>query len=1788
MTATWESSLDGTLALDPTPDASGTVLDFATLSEGEHALVLSGTDTVGNTTSDSVTIVVGPPNSKPTCEILAPQDDSAGEEGAVVQFEGLATDADIASDLLAVAWSSDKDGSLGNSTPSSSGEVVFSFSGLSPDTHAITMTVTDEVGATCTDLISYTVGTAPTIALTSPTTGSSVKLGDFISFSAEVSDADEAPTKLSLTWESSIDGVFSTQGADSTGVALFQDATLSEGTHGLTVTVTDSAGLYASAIGNFQVVANAAPSIASVSIDPDPTYVTSSLTCTYSGFNDPDGDPDASTIQWKIGGSVVGTGATLASNFAKGDAVKCVVTPSDGTDEGSKVTATRTISNSVPSLSNVTISPSAPVVGDTLSCSYAGFDDPDGDTDSSTMEWFINGSSAGSSTTLASGFSGGDTVECTVTPNDGEDDGAPVTGSITIENTLPTVTDVTISPDPAYATDSLSCSYTFDDADGDSDASSMEWFINGVSAGAGSTLAGGYAKGDEVECTVTPNDGLANGTPDSGSVTIANSVPSISDVTISPSAPVVGDTLSCSYAGFDDPDSDPDSSTLEWFINGSSAGSSPTLSSGFSGGDTVECTVTPKDGEDDGVPVTGSITIENTLPTALDITISPDPAYVTDSLSCSYTFDDADGDSDASVMEWFIDGASAGSGSTLIGGFAKGQEVECTVTPNDGIADGTPDSGSVTIANTLPVASGVSITPSAPTVSDTLTCSYAYFDADGDADESTIAWTDASGTSLGAGPSLSGAFSDGDVVTCTVTPTDDEDSGSPVSADVTIGNSAPSVSSVSISPNPATELDLLTAVPTGWDDPDGDPEDYAYAWTVDGSPAGGDMVTLDASYTAVGSVVTVTITPWDGYAYGSPVTSAPLTIGDSCVPGQAWSQVNRLCVADYQFVGEEAHDFAGYSLASAGDVDGDGLDDLLVSAHRNDDSGSTAGKTYLMFAASLGGNTTIDLDQADYAFTGEFGIDYSGISVAGGGDVDGDGKADLLIGANQNDEAGVNAGKVYLILGGNLGATTTMALSQADYAFTGQSAYEKAGFSVSFAGDVDDDGLDDILIGAFASNENAYQSGRAYLVLSGNLGSPGTIDLANSDYIFDGEASNDQAGYSVASAGDVDDDGLADLLIGAPQNSEFAVYGGKSYLILGASLGSSSAISLAQADYTFIGESDFDNAGQAVSSAGDIDGDGRDDILIGAPSSDNAGTNSGTAYVVLASSLTSPTIALSNADYTFDGESSFDSAGTGVASAGDVDGDGLKDNFIGANTTGIGGTSYLVLGGSLGATGTRSLATADYIFEGEATSDDAARAVASAGDIDGDGLDDLFIGAHNHDEGGDNAGTAYLLFSQFAANDGDNDGVVAAYDCDDSDPTLGHVDDDEDCDGVVNYLDCDDNDPTSTTVATDPDCDGLLDWGGASGTLSAADYAFVGETANDLAGIAVSSAGDVDGDNLDDLLVGAYLNDEGGSAAGKVYLILGASLGSTPVIDLSDADYAFVGEEAGDSAGIAVSSAGDVDDDGLDDILVGAYKNGEGGTDAGKAYLILGSSLGSNSTIDLSLADYAFVGEAPSDLAGNVVSSAGDVDDDGLDDILVGSPWNGDGGVTAGKAYLILGSSLTSVSTLNLAAADYAFVGEAAGDVAGRALALAGDVDDDGLSDLLIGASNNDDGGTDAGKAYLILGASLGAVTTMNLADADYAFVGEEAGDAAGRAVAGAGDVDGDGLDDVLLGPSKMMTAAQAQVKGMWCSPRALGRRQRSICRRPTMRLLAKKLGTRPVCPSLVWGMLMGTALATC
>jgi len=188
------------------------------------------------------------------------------------------------------------------------------------------------------------------------------------------------------------------------------------------------------------------------------------------------------------------------------------------------------------------------------------------------------------------------------------------------------------------------------------------------------------------------------------------------------------------------------------------------------------------------------------------------------------------------------------------------------------------------------------------------------------------------------------------------------------------------------------------------------------------------------------------------------------------------------------FIGESSDDWAGFSVAGAGDVNGDGYGDILIGAKGNDDGAYNAGQIYLIFGKVSGWTIDHDLSKADASFLGEETVDITGASVSGAGDVNGDGYDDILIGSYANDHAGGDSGQVYLIFGKFSGWTMDLDLSNADTSFTGEDEDDKAGYSVSGAGDVNGDGYDDILIGAYRDDEGGYWSGQTYLIFGNDTG----------------------------------------------------------------------------------------------------------------------------------------------------------------------------------------------------------------------------------------------------------------------------------------------------------------------------------------------------------------------------------------------------------------------------------------------------------------------------------------------------------------------------------------------------------------------------------------------------------------------------------------------------------------------------------------------------------------------------
>jgi hypothetical protein len=402
----------------------------------------------------------------------------------------------------------------------------------------------------------------------------------------------------------------------------------------------------------------------------------------------------------------------------------------------------------------------------------------------------------------------------------------------------------------------------------------------------------------------------------------------------------------------------------------------------------------------------------------------------------------------------------------------------------------------------------------------------------------------------------------------------------------------------------------------------------------------------------------------------------------------------------YTFTGE-TNECLGWSVSGAGDVNKDGYADLIVGEPYNDAGGFEAGRAYV-----YSGQNGVLL----YTFTGEAAGNIFGKSVSGAGDVNNDGYADLIVGASY----GGDGGRAYLYSGKN-GALF--------YTFNAETSNDWFGFSVSGAGDVNNDGYADLIVGAANYEAAGWSAGRAY-VYSGN-----TRAVL---YTFNGEATDDNFGWSVSGAGDVNNDGYADLIVGAYRNNAGGSDAGRAYVYSG----QTGALL-----YTFTGEAANDQFGYSVSGAGDVDGDGYDDLIVGAHYNDAGGGDAGRAYV-----FSCQEICAYEELYAITGEAAGDYFGRPVSGAGDVNNDGYADLIVGAYYNDAGGTdagqAYVYYGQTGGLL---------YTFTGEAADDHFGWSVSGAGDVNNDGYADLIVGADGNDAGGSYAGRAYVYSGQTGA-----------------------------------------------------------------------------------------------------------------------------------------------------------------------------------------------------------------------------------------------------------------------------------------------------------------------------------------------------------------------------------------------------------------------------------------------------
>ena len=444
------------------------------------------------------------------------------------------------------------------------------------------------------------------------------------------------------------------------------------------------------------------------------------------------------------------------------------------------------------------------------------------------------------------------------------------------------------------------------------------------------------------------------------------------------------------------------------------------------------------------------------------------------------------------------------------------------------------------------------------------------------------------------------------------------------------------------------------------------------------------------------------------------------------------------CAVDAVFEGAAPGDIAGRAVAATGDLDGDGLADLAIGADRADPEGSASGAVYLWTGITTG---THSLGDAPAVLTGEALGDHAGGSIAGVGDVDGDGVNDLLVGAFDTDHGGTDAGSAYLALGPFSGE---MSLADAAARFDGEAADDNAGFAVAAVGDYDGDSYADLLVGSYGNDTAASGAGAAY-VFRGPI--TGHYPLWTADIVMLGEQAGDQAGWDVAGLGDTDGDGLLDVAVGAPYEHGDGTYRGAAYVVSGDVQGT---FSLSEATGVAYGTTGGDLAGYAVA-GGDLDGDGYSDLVVGAPESDLGGNASGAVYVV--QGPISGEVSLGSADLVIIGENNDDQVGNDVDVSDDIDLDGGLDLIIGAATDDAGGSDsgavYILLEY---APGTLDVVLTEAKILGDATDLQLGTSVAGLGDVDGDGSGDVLVGAPfytTYSEEGDpeyDRGKAFLMY----------------------------------------------------------------------------------------------------------------------------------------------------------------------------------------------------------------------------------------------------------------------------------------------------------------------------------------------------------------------------------------------------------------------------------------------------------
>ena len=709
-------------------------------------------------------------------------------------------------------------------------------------------------------------------------------------------------------------------------------------------------------------------------------------------------------------------------------------------------------------------------------------------------------------------------------------------------------------------------------------------------------------------------------------------------------------------------------------------------------------------------------------------------------------------------------------------------------------------------------------------------------------------------------------------------------------------------------------------------------------------------------------------------------------------------------------------------------------------------------------------------------------IASGGGSVCSLGDFDGDGVGDLVAGADWAQYCGV----LIMLLTDDHEVRHRVKIGPGSGGFTGDvELADFFGCSVTSLGDLDGDGVTDIAAGAYKDNDGGMDRGAVYIIF---LNPDGTVKSHQkiSDYEggFTGVLDDyDQFGFDLAYINDLDQDGVGDLAVSANGDDDGGSNRGAVWILFLNTDGTVKAYQkISSTEGSFSGAlEDGDTFGSALACFDDLNGDGLEDLAVGADNDHDTCDEQGSVWILF---------------LWIDGTVSF-------------------HQKISATEGGF--TGSLVCGGRFGAS------------------------AAVPGDIDGDAVDDLVVGAPYDDlDGGIDRGDAWVLLMN-------TNGTVKAHQrISDAVGGFTGVLDDEDhfAKSTAALGDIDGNGVPDVVFGAPWDDDGHYEAGAlwqlalsSTGTVNAefkisdTEGGVPGLADYDAFGSAVADIGDLDNDGNSDLVVGAYGDSDDGADKGAVYVLF------------LDEDEVFrrcqkiSGSEGGltgplhnlDYFGMAACALGDLDGYGVEDVVVGSPGDNDGGAENGAVYVLFLNIDGTvKSEQKISETAGGFTGDLNLGRFGTSIASLGDLDGDEISDIAVGAPEDNDGASHAGAVWvLFLNANGTVKSYQKISATEGGFTGLLDGeDLFGTSAAYLGDLDGDGVADLAVSATMDDDGATDAGALWILFLNSNGTVKShQKISGVEGGFTGDlDHNDKFGSSIVSIGDYDADGIADLAVG----------------------------------------------------------------